>query len=95
MIAESSGFIVQRADILTLPDSEGCSILVNLEFLNGTRSLDRILISRCAKTNPVQEYHLLPLAVFSAKVHIALPDASRLYDGSSRRGQHLARLMCI
>ena len=44
-MAETSGLIVQMTDILALPDSEGCSILVNFEFRNGTWSLDRILVS--------------------------------------------------
>ena len=38
-MAETSGFIVQMTDILALPDKEGCSILVNLEFRNCTWSL--------------------------------------------------------
>ena len=45
-VAETSGFIVQITDILALPDKEGCSILVNLEFRNGTWSLVHILISQ-------------------------------------------------
>ena len=90
--AETSGFIVQITDILALPDSEGCSILVNLEFRNGTWSLVPILVSELARTDPLQEYYLLPLAEFSAKVEITLPNVSKLCNGS-RRSQHWGYLV--
>jgi len=73
------GFIVQMPDILAFPDREGCSIVVNLEFRNGTWSLVHILISQRTKANP--------LAAFSVKVGITLPNVSKLYNGSRRRGQ--------
>jgi len=77
-MAETSGFIVQMTDILALPDKEGCSILVNLEFRNGTWSLAHTLVSQDSRTNPLQVYYLLPLAAFSAKVEITLPSVSKL-----------------
>ena len=85
--AETSGFIVQMTDILALPDREGCSILVNLEFRNGTWSLVPH-VSQRTRMNADQEYYLLPFAEFSAKVEITLPNVSKLYNGSSRNGQH-------
>ena len=77
--ADTSGFIVQMTDILALPDREGCSILVNLEFRNGTWSLVRTLVSQPIRSNSLQKYYLLPLAAFSAKVEITLPNVSKLY----------------
>jgi len=78
-MAETSGFIVQMTDILALPDKEGCNILVNLEFRNGTWSLvSRILVSQNSRTNLLQGDYFLPLAAFSAKVEITLPNVSKL-----------------
>ena len=93
--AETSGFIVQMTDILALPDREGWSILVNLEFRNGTWSLIPILVSQRTKTNTGKEYYFLPFAEFSAKVEITLPNVSKLYNGTSQRGQHQARFTGI
>ena len=86
-MAETSGFIAQMTDILALPDKEGCSILVNLEFRNGTWSLVHIL-SQNARANTAWEYYLLPLAEFSARVEITLPSVSKLYKGSSQHYVH-------
>lgn len=80
-MAETSGFIVQMTDILALPDREGWSILVNLEFRNGTWSLVRILVSQNMGRNPLQGYYFLPLAAFSANVEITLPSVSKLQVG--------------
>ena len=88
--AETSGFIVQTTDILALPDGEVCSILVSLEFLNGTWSLVLILVSRLAGTGPLQESYLLPLAGFSAKVEITLPNMGKLCNSSRICSQHWA-----
>jgi len=68
-------------DILASPDKEGCSILVSLEFRNGTWSLVHILISQNSRMNPLRERYFLLLAALSAKVEITLPNVSKLYEG--------------
>ena len=88
--AETSGFIIQTTDILALPDGKVCSIPVSLEFLNGTWSLVPILVSELARTGPLQEYYLLPLAGFSAKVEIRLPNMGKLCNISGGCSQHWA-----
>jgi len=45
------------------------------------------------KTDSAWEHYFLPLAEFSAKVEITLPSVSKLYNGSSQRGQYYARFM--
>lgn len=91
-VAETLGFIVQMTDILALPDSEGYSILVSLEFRNGTRLLVAILVSDLARMEHLHEHHLLRLAELLAKVEMTLPNASKLCNHSRRCGQHRADL---
>ena len=94
-VAETSGFIVQTTDILALPDNDGCNILVNLEFRNGTWSLSRMPVSQDVKTSRGLDQYFLPFAAFSAKVEITLPNVSKLYNMSIRRSQRQARLVAV
>jgi len=79
--AEAPGFIVQITGILALQDREGCSILISLEFRNGTWSLV------CPHQSTYKNEYcpgpslFSPLAEFSAKVEITLPNVSKLYNG--------------